>query len=143
MNESPEAAEALDLKAEAVLQQELKNVLEGEPPYDIFVRWKSLTDQPIGWEPCLNDGVLANIRPFRLAADVGKKGAGILRVRVGAMRDRDPGTDPGRDDFPWLWSWRENPNDFIGGSTFDGKRWNHLHYSRAFKMAARRKKGLA
>ena len=26
-------------------------ILEGEPPYDIFVRWKPLHRQPIGWEP--------------------------------------------------------------------------------------------
>ena len=32
--------------------------------YDIFVRWKPLAEQPIGWNPDLNDGVRLNIRPF-------------------------------------------------------------------------------
>jgi hypothetical protein len=33
------------------LKRELENILEGEPPYDIFVRWKPLHQQPVGWEP--------------------------------------------------------------------------------------------
>ena len=36
-------------------------IREGEPPYDIFVRWKSLAEQPIGWEPDLYDGVRMKI----------------------------------------------------------------------------------
>ena len=46
------------------LQDKLKLILAGEPPYDIFVRWKPLAEQPIGWNPDLNDGVRMNIRPF-------------------------------------------------------------------------------
>ena len=38
-------------------------VIEGEPPYDIFVRWKPLHHQPIGWEPEIDDGVRLNIHP--------------------------------------------------------------------------------
>ena len=49
------------------LQQKLENILEGEEPYDIFVRWKSLAQQPFGWDPDLDDGVRQNIRPFILA----------------------------------------------------------------------------
>lgn len=49
------------------LQQRLAAILEGEPPYDIFVRWKPLARQPIGWEPDLDDGVRLNIRPFVVA----------------------------------------------------------------------------
>ena len=62
------------------LQKRLEAILEGEPPYDIFVRWKPLHEQPIGWEPDINDGVRMNIRPF-MAVDLpgGSKGAGILR----------------------------------------------------------------
>ncbi|MHB8576498.1 MAG: Eco57I restriction-modification methylase domain-containing protein, partial [Dehalococcoidia bacterium] len=51
------------------LQQKLALILEGEDPYDIYVRWKPLAQQPIGWEPDLNDGVRMNIRPF-MTADV-------------------------------------------------------------------------
>ncbi|RTW10220.1 SAM-dependent DNA methyltransferase [Pseudomonas aeruginosa] len=54
-------AAAQDLKARLV------RILEGEAPYDIFVRWKPLGQQPIGWNPDLNDGVRLNIRPFMTA----------------------------------------------------------------------------
>ena len=37
-------------------KRRLEAILEGEPPYDIFVRWKSIHEQPIGWEPDINDG---------------------------------------------------------------------------------------
>ena len=69
------------LAAALELQKRLKAILEGEPPFDIFVRWKPLAEQPIGWEPDINDGVRMNIRPF-LACDLpgGKNGAGILRA---------------------------------------------------------------
>ena len=43
---------------------DLQEILAGEPPYDIFVRWKPLHQQPVGWEPDLNDGVLVNVWPF-------------------------------------------------------------------------------
>jgi len=49
------------------LRGELTNIIEGEPPYDIFVRWKPLYRQAIGWEPDINDGVRLNIRPFLAA----------------------------------------------------------------------------
>ena len=52
------------LAAALALQEKLKLILAGEPPYDIFVRWKPLHEQPIGWNPDLNDGVRMNIRPF-------------------------------------------------------------------------------
>ena len=39
------------------LKNRLEAILAGEPPYDIFVRWKPLHQQPIGWEPDINDGV--------------------------------------------------------------------------------------
>ena len=44
--------------------RKLKLILAGEPSYDIIVRWKLLSEQPIGWNPELNDGVQMNIRPF-------------------------------------------------------------------------------
>ncbi len=52
------------LSAALKLKEALELILEGEKPYDIFVRWKPLSEQPIGWEPDLNDGVRLNIRPF-------------------------------------------------------------------------------
>ena len=36
-------------EAASVLQVKLALILEGESPYDIFVRWKSLAHQPFGW----------------------------------------------------------------------------------------------
>ena len=54
-----------DPRAEAarVLQAKLATILEGEAPHDIFVRWKPLDKQPLGWDPDLDDGVRLNIRP--------------------------------------------------------------------------------
>jgi hypothetical protein len=67
------------LAAAEQLKHRLELILHGEAPYDIFVRWKPLAQQPIGWEPDLNDGVRLNIRPFLSVPDVAKKGAGVLR----------------------------------------------------------------
>jgi len=51
------------LAAAVALQKRLELIRDGQSPYDIFVRWKPLDQQPIGWEPDLNDGVRLNIRP--------------------------------------------------------------------------------
>ena len=53
--------------------------------------------------------------------------------------DKDRGKEQPRDktDYPWFWGWDEATPDFAGGATFDGNRWNDLHYSRAVKQAAR------
>jgi hypothetical protein len=138
-----EAGSEARLVAAKQLQDELKKIIEGEPPYDLFVRWKPLADQPIGWQPDLNDGVRINIRPFLMAADVGRKDAGVLRVRPNIKWDKDRGKDPARpkEEFPWLWGWDGKTNNFAGGPHFDGNRWNDLHYSREIKIAARDKKG--
>ena len=61
----------------------LRAILEGEDPYDIYVRWKPLAEQPIGWEPDLDDGVRLNIRPFVTA--------GILRARFTINWNKDRG----------------------------------------------------
>jgi hypothetical protein len=125
------------------LQQELKKVLAGEAPYDIFVRWKPLHEQAIGWEPDINDGVRMNIRPFVKARPLTAKGKNvcILRVRPGTSLKwtKDKGTEPHREkqDFPWFWSWDEQAEDFAGGAKFDGNRWNDLHYSLDMKRKAR------
>jgi hypothetical protein len=125
------------------LQEELKNILAGKPPYDIFVRWKPLHEQAIGWEPDINDGVRMNIRPFINARPLMGKGKNlcILRVRPGASLNwkKDRGTEPVRDkkDYPWFWSCQDQADDFAGGDKFDGNRWNDLHYSLEMKQKAR------
>jgi hypothetical protein len=67
-----------DPRAEAarVLQAKLTRILDGETPYDIFVRWKPLARQPLGWDPDLDDGVrLANVPNVRYGVDRGKDAA--------------------------------------------------------------------
>jgi len=136
-----EAGSDARLQAAKQLQARLKLILEGEPPYDIFVRWKPLSNQAIGWHPDLNDGVRMNIRPF-LAQDIpgGKKGAGILRTKPNIKWNKDRGKEPVRAkaEFPWFWGWDEATQDFAGlGKEPDGNRWNNCHYSNVFKTAAR------
>jgi len=74
------------LSAALKLKEKLEAILHGEAPYDIFVRWKSLAEQPIGWEPDLNDGVRLNIRPF-MEADVLRKKPNI---KWGIDRGKNP-----------------------------------------------------
>ena len=129
------------LAAAEHLRAELTKILEGDPPYDIMVRWKSLNAQPIGWEPDINDGVRLNIRPLMTARPLGARSATacVLRTTPKIKWDKDGGTETIRDkdDFPWFWGWDGACEDFTGGSEFDGNRWNDLHYSRAVKQAAR------
>lgn len=73
------------LAAAGALQERLKLILDGAPPYDVFVRWKDLHEQPIGWNPDLNDGVRLNIRPFVTA--------GLLRSKVNVHWKNDRGTN--------------------------------------------------
>jgi hypothetical protein len=87
------------LAAAEALKKELEAILRGEAPYDIFVRWKPLAEQPIGWNPDLNDGVRLNIRPFMQAKDLGKKGAGILRAKPNIKWNKDRGKDV--ESAPW------------------------------------------
>ncbi|WP_220474447.1 hypothetical protein [Mycobacteroides abscessus] len=74
------------LAAAEDLQHRLKLILEGAPPHDVYVRWKSMAEQPIGWEPDLDDGVRLNIRPFVTA--------GVLRSKVNVHWKKDRGTNP-------------------------------------------------
>jgi len=73
-------AAALDLKVK------LELILDGEQPHDIYVRWKEKHEQPIGWEPDLNDGVRLNIRPFVTA--------GVLRYNPNIKWGKDRGKNP-------------------------------------------------
>ena len=74
------------LSAALKLKEKLEAILHGEAPYDIFVRWKPLEQQPIGWEPDLNDGVRLNIRPF--------VEAGVLRNKFNVKWGVDRGKNP-------------------------------------------------
>lgn len=128
------------LAAALELQKRLEAILAGEPPFDIFVRWKPLSEQAIGWEPDINDGVRMNIRPF-LASDLpgGRTGAGILRYKPNIKWTKDRGKEPQRPkaDYPWFWGWDEKTMDFMGASKFDGNRWNACHYTNGTKQKAR------
>jgi hypothetical protein len=115
---SSEGGSDARLTAARDLQRRLKLISEGEPPYDIFVRWKSLAQQPIGWEPDLNDGVRLNIRPFIEA--------GVLRKNPTVNWKKDRGTDP--VSAPWF-------------ATFNGERINDHHLTLAEKRTARQAKG--
>ena len=96
------------------LQKKLKLILEGEPPCDIFIRWKSIEQQPIGWNPDLNDGVRLNIRPF-VEADV-------LRKRPNINWNKDRGKDV--ESAPWY-------------KVFKGERINEHHLTIKEKTDAR------
>ncbi len=78
------------LAAAQKLQRTLELIIEGEAPYDVFVRWKAPHEQPIGWDPDLDDGVRLNIRPFVTA--------GILRSRVNVHWKKDRGKNPDGTD---------------------------------------------
>jgi hypothetical protein len=125
-SKSDKAGADLRLAAAQALQEKLKLILAGEPPYEIFVRWKPVHEQAIGWYPDLNDGVRMNIRPFVEAE--------ILRKTPNIKWTKDRGKEPERDkhDFPWFWSSGE----------FVGDRVNDVHLTNEKKTAARsRKKG--
>lgn len=116
------------LAAAEALKHELEAILEGEAPYDIFVRWKSLEEQPIGWNPDINDGVRLNIRPFLKARDVGKKDAGVLRWKPNVKWTKDRGKDV--ESAPW----------YTLGLEYEGKegdRINDHHLMLADKQKAK------
>ena len=98
--------------AAIALKEKLEAILIGEDPLDIFVRWKPLAEQPIGWDPDLNDGVRLNIRPFVLA--------GVLRSKFNIKWGVDRGKNP-------------------PGSHWGEIRDNDLHKSLDEKRAARDK----
>ena len=134
--DSVEGAE-LRLSAARNLKESLEAILVGESSggtaserkgLDIFVRWKSLVEQPIGWNPDLNDGVRLNIRPFMQAKDVGKKEAGVLRFKPNIHWKKDRGTDVA--SAPWFDLGLE-----YGGK--QGDRINDHHLSLAEKKSAR------
>ena len=121
------------LAAAEVLKKRLELILAGEAPYDIFVHWKPIQEQPTGWNPDLNDGVRMNIRPFLSVPDVGKRGAGVLRDKPKSLHwDKDRGSDV--PSAPWYELGLQ-----YGGKV--GDRINDHHLTLAEKQAARAKKG--
>lgn len=116
------------LAAARNLRKQLQDILIGEKGLDIFVRWKSLAEQPIGWNPDLNDGVRLNIRPFMKTKDVGKKEAGILRSKPNIHWKKDRGTDV--ESAPWYDLGLE-----YGGK--QGDRINDHHLTLAEKKTAK------
>jgi hypothetical protein len=138
--DKPGAADRLG--AARRLQVKLAAMLVGEAPLDIFVRWKPLKDQAQGWHPDLNDGVRQNIRPFLLAGDVGKKGAGLFRTVPLKLKDKDRGAEPHRskEDYPWFWCEEEPGTDPVGGDEFVGTRWNNVHLTLEKKRQAQEKR---
>ncbi len=101
----------------------LRTTLAGEPPHDIFVRWKPLSEQSIGRNPDLNDGVRMNIRPSSRQAFFGRTPT--------SKWTKDRGNEPQRPkvEYPWFWP----------GGTFKGERVNDRHYTYAEKQAARQR----
>ncbi|WP_430226895.1 Eco57I restriction-modification methylase domain-containing protein [Paraburkholderia tropica] len=106
------------LAAAQDLKRRLELILEGELPYDIFVRWKELSEQPIGWNPDLNDGVRLNIRPF-MTAEVLRHNK---KPKLNISWEKDRGKD--LESAPW-------------SQIFGGERINDYHLTLAEKQAAR------
>ena len=121
------------LAAAEALKTRLELILAGESPNDIFVRWKPIEEQPIGWNPDVNDGVRLNIRPFLSVPDVGKRGAGVLRDKPKSLHwEKDRGGD--MPSAPWY-----ELGPLYGGKV--GDRINDHHLTLAEKRAARTKQG--
>ena len=74
------------LVAARELKRKLELILAGDPPYDIYVRWKPPARQAIGWGPDLDDGVRLNVRPFVQA--------GVLRTKFNVKWEKDRGKNP-------------------------------------------------
>jgi len=106
------------LAAAQDLKRRLELILEGEKPYDIFVRWKPLAGQPIGWNPDLNDGIRLNIRPF-MTAEVLRHNK---KPKLNITWDKDRGKDV--ESAPWF-------------KVFNGDRINDHHLTVGEKKKAR------
>lgn len=119
------AAKNLKDSLEAILKGD---AITGKSGLDIFVRWKPLHEQPMGWNPDLNDGVRLNIRPFMQARDVDKKGAGVLRTKPNIKWGKDRGNDV--ESAPWYYLGLQYGEK-------EGARINDHHNSLADKQGAR------
>jgi len=112
---------SIRLLAARQLKIKLEAIREGEAPYDIFVRWKSLPQQCVGWNPDLNDGVRMNIRPF-MTAEVLRHNK---KPKLNITWDKDRGKDV--ESAPWF-------------SKFNGERINDYHLTLAEKLTVARNK---
>lgn len=108
------AALALKKKLEAIQLGQS----DGKQGYDIFVRWKPLTEQAIGWSPDLNDGVRMNIRPF-MTAEVLRHNK---KPKLNISWEKDRGKDV--EGAPWF-------------HLFKGERINDHHLTIEEKQMAR------
>lgn len=106
------------LAAAQDLKRRLELILEGEKPYDIFVRWKPLAEQPIGWNPDFNDGVRLNIRPFMTAEVLRHSKKPKLNITWENERGKDT------ESSPWF-------------HMFKGERINDHHLTLSEKKAAK------
>lgn len=116
-----DAGQAVQQERAERLQQDLARILAGEDPYDIFIRWKPLQRQPVGWVPDLDDGVRLNIRPFMEAKVLREQPRGIAWTK-------DRGTDVA--SAPW-----HHLGPQYGEAV--GARINDHHLTLAEKQAAR------
>ena len=110
------------LAAAQDLQNQLVKIMAGEPPCDLFVRWKPLREQPLGWEPDVNDGVRLNIRPF-ISAELtrgGRAGAGILRAKPKISWNKDRGKEAQKLRKRWKPPWLDEDDEQKTGT--DGDR---------------------
>lgn len=96
------------LAAARQLKAKLEAIAVGDAPLDIFVRWKPLGRQAVGWSPDLNDGVRLNIRPFMTAEVLRHNRPPKLNVKW----ERDRGQEP--EGTPWF-------------GEFSGERVNDHH----------------
>lgn len=130
---SGEAGAEARLAAALGLQQKLLRIREGKPPYDIYVRWKPLHEQPIGWVPDLDDGVRLNIRPFLKAQ--------VLRVEPNVKWTKDGGSNkPGTDELLWAAEAQGAAANRSDLRSHDGsERLNDVHFDLETKRAARQR----
>ena len=101
------------LAAAQDLQNQLVKIMAGEPPRDLFVRWKPLGQQPIGWEPDVDDGVRINIRSFMSAelTQGRRAGAGILRAKPKITWNKDRGKEALKPRKKWKPPWLDEDDD--------------------------------
>jgi len=115
----------LRLSAALALKKKLAAIqlgeFDGKVGHDIFVRWKPLAEQPLGWNPDLNDGVRMNIRPF-MTAEVLRHNK---KPKLNITWDKDRGKDVA--SAPWF-------------KVFNGDRINDYHLTLAEKMTVRNNK---
>lgn len=115
------------IQAGEQLRARLEAIYLGESPHDVFVRWKPLEAQPIGWDPDWNDGLRLLMRPF-LASPAGTGSRqSLLRVSPRLHFRPDRGNDGERSHWPQL-------GVEAGGRA--GDRINDHHLRLAEKRAA-------